>query len=63
MLDNIKATGYHYSSIGAVTVAASDMIVPQKKYELLKEADETVDKIEKCIEEVLYLKMKDMKEL
>ena len=28
-------------------VAASDMIVPQKKYELLKEADETVDKIEK----------------
>ena len=47
MLDNIKATGYHYSSIGAVTVAASDMIVPQKKYELLKEADETVDKIEK----------------
>ena len=32
MLDNIKATGYHYSSIGAVTVAASDMIVPQKKY-------------------------------
>ena len=47
MLYNIKATGYHYSSIGAVTVAASDMIVPQKKYELLKEADETVDKIEK----------------
>lgn len=47
MLDNIKATGYHYSSIGAVTVAASDMIVPQKKYELLKDADQTVDKIEK----------------
>lgn len=47
MLDNIKATGYHYSSIGAVTVAASDMVVPEKKYELLKDADETVDKIEK----------------
>ena len=47
MLDNIKATGYHYSSIGAVTVAASDMIVPKKKYELLAEADATVDKIEK----------------
>ena len=30
MLDRIKALGYHYSSIGAVTVAASDMIVPQK---------------------------------
>ncbi len=47
MLDNIKATGYHYSSIGAVTVAASDMIVPQKKYELLEEADRMVEKIEK----------------
>jgi len=47
MLDKIKALGYHYSSIGAVTVAASDMIVPQEKYDLLKETDETVDKIEK----------------
>ena len=47
MLDRIKALGYHYSSIGAITVAASDMIVPQKKYELLDDADATVDKIEK----------------
>ena len=41
MLDNIKALGYHYSSIGAVTVSASDMVVPEAKYDLLKEADET----------------------
>ena len=47
MLDKIKALGYHYSSIGAVTVAASDMIVPKAKYDLLKDADETVEKIEK----------------
>ena len=47
MLDKIKALGYHYSSIGAVTVAASDMIVPEAKYELLKEAEETVEKVEK----------------
>ncbi|MGL4850430.1 MAG: DNA-directed RNA polymerase subunit beta', partial [Clostridium sp.] len=47
MLDKIKALGYHYSSIGAITVAASDMIVPDEKYVLLKEADETVEKIEK----------------
>jgi len=47
MLDNIKALGYHYSSIGAITVAASDMVVPKIKYDLLKDADETVDKIEK----------------
>ena len=47
MLDNIKAKGYHYSSIGAITVATSDMVVPEAKKTLLKEADETVDKIEK----------------
>ena len=47
MLDKIKSLGYHYSSIGAITVAASDITVPQAKYDLLKEADETVDKIEK----------------
>ena len=47
MLDNIKALGYHYSSIGAITVATSDMVVPEAKNDLLKEADETVDKIEK----------------
>ncbi|MEW8956888.1 DNA-directed RNA polymerase subunit beta', partial [Clostridium sp.] len=47
MLDQIKAKGYHYSTIGAITVAASDMIVPDAKAVLLKEAEETVDKIEK----------------
>jgi DNA-directed RNA polymerase subunit beta' len=47
MLDKIKALGYHYSSVGAITVAASDITVPEAKYELLKDADETVDKIEK----------------
>ena len=36
MLDNIKALGYHYSSIGAVTVATSDIVVPDAKYDLLR---------------------------
>ena len=47
MLDNIKAKGYHYSSIGAITVATSDMEVPAAKETLLAEADATVDKIDK----------------
>jgi DNA-directed RNA polymerase subunit beta' len=47
MLDKIKAKGYHYSTIGAITVAASDMIVPEAKKVLLEETDATVDKIEK----------------
>jgi DNA-directed RNA polymerase subunit beta' len=47
MLDRIKAKGYHYSTIGAITVATSDMVVPEAKKALLADADETVDKIEK----------------
>jgi len=47
MLDNIKAKGYHFSTIGAVTVAVSDMEVPEIKKELLAEADNTIEKIEK----------------
>ncbi|SKA92733.1 DNA-directed RNA polymerase subunit beta' [Clostridium sp. USBA 49] len=47
MLDNIKAKGYHYSCIGAITVSTSDMIVPKAKKTLLEQADAAVDKIEK----------------
>ncbi|MBR0576313.1 DNA-directed RNA polymerase subunit beta' [Proteiniclasticum sp. BAD-10] len=46
MLDEIKSLGFHYSTIGAVTVAVSDMIVPEKKAHLLADADATVKKIE-----------------
>lgn len=47
MLDNIKAKGYHFSTIGAVTVAVSDMEVPDIKKDLLADADSTIEKIEK----------------
>ncbi|WP_346937923.1 DNA-directed RNA polymerase subunit beta' [uncultured Clostridium sp.] len=47
MLDNIKAKGYHFSTIGAITVAISDMEVPEIKKELLANADNTIEKIEK----------------
>ena len=47
MLDAIKAKGYHYSTIGAITVAIADMEVPEVKKELLADADATVEKIEK----------------
>lgn len=46
MLDEIKSLGFHYSTIGAVTVAISDMIVPDAKKDLLADADATVKKIE-----------------
>ena len=46
-LDNIKAIGYKYSTIAAMTVSISDMTVPSTKQALLEEAQKTVDKIAK----------------
>jgi len=45
VLDNIKATGYKYSTKAAMTVSVSDMTVPPEKPELIKSAQDTVDKI------------------
>ena len=45
VLDNIKALGYKYSTIGALSVSISDMTVPPQKPQMLSEAQATVDKI------------------
>jgi len=45
VLDNIKATGYKYSTRAAMTVSISDMTVPEEKPKLIEQAQETVDKI------------------
>ncbi len=47
VLDLIKATGYKYSTKGAITVAISDIEVPEKKKEILAQADNDVDKVTK----------------
>ena len=47
VLDDIKAMGYKYSTRAAMTVSISDMTVPEKKPQLIKEAQETVDQITK----------------
>ncbi len=45
VLDDIKSTGYKYSTRAAMTVSISDMTVPEKKPEMLAEAQATVDRI------------------
>ncbi len=47
VLDLIKSTGYHYSTIAAMTVSISDMTVPAEKEQMLEEAQNTVNEIEK----------------
>ena len=45
VLDAIKALGYKYSTIGAITVSVSDIKVPPTKKEMLAAADEEVRKV------------------
>ena len=45
MLDNIKSTGYKYSTIGALTVSVSDINVPETKPAILAEAEKQVEAI------------------
>ena len=45
VLDDIKATGYKYSTRASMTVSISDMTVPAEKQQMLDEAQKTVDRI------------------
>ena len=47
VLDKIKALGFKYSTVGAVTTSVFDMHVPSKKKELIKGADREVANIER----------------
>ena len=45
VLDDIKSTGYKYSTRASMTVSISDMTVPAEKPQMLAEAQKTVDRI------------------
>ena len=47
LLDDIKALGYKYSTLAAITVSVADVIVPETKPALLAEAEKKVDEITK----------------
>ena len=46
MLDRIKAMGFKYSTIGAVTVSVADIKVPETKYTILAETEKKIHDIE-----------------
>ena len=45
VLDKIKATGFKYSTQGAITVAVCDAVIPPVKAELIKAAEEKIDAV------------------
>ena len=47
MLDAIKAMGYKYSTLGALTVSVADVVVPPEKYVIQHQAEQDVLNIEK----------------
>ncbi|MDR7871663.1 MAG: DNA-directed RNA polymerase subunit beta' [Tissierellaceae bacterium] len=47
LLDHIKETGFHYSTLGAVSISMGDIVVPDEKYALIEKAEKEVDKFEK----------------
>ncbi|MCL1796247.1 MAG: DNA-directed RNA polymerase subunit beta', partial [Clostridia bacterium] len=48
VLDEIKRLGFTYSTRGAVTVSISDIVVPERKTQMLEEADVQVNVIQQA---------------
>ena len=47
VLDNVKATGFKYSTKGAVTVAVIDAVIPEMKKEIIAKAEKEIDIVSK----------------
>jgi DNA-directed RNA polymerase subunit beta' len=45
-LDSVKELGFHYSTVSGSTIAMSDVVIPEEKKEILKEADSLVSETE-----------------
>ncbi len=45
ILDRLKQIGFHYATIGGITIGVDDVIVPDRKKEILQAAQKDVDKI------------------
>ncbi len=47
VLDNVKATGFKYSTKGAVTVAVIDAVIPEMKKDIIAAAEKEIDAVTK----------------
>ena len=61
VLDDIKRLGFHYSTVGAITISVSDIVIPKQKAEYIQRAEEKVVEIEKKFKRG-YLTNKERKE-
>lgn len=47
-LDEVKSLGYHYSTVGAMSISMGDVEIPKEKPEILEQAEADVEKYEKA---------------
>ena len=45
-IDDLKRLGFHYATLGGISIAMEDMIIPHQKAELIRQARKQVDQIE-----------------
>jgi len=56
LLDNIKTLGYRYATAAGISISVDDMHIPEKKRELVREANAEVDAVEGQYNEGLITK-------
>lgn len=54
LLDYVKSTGYKYSTLAAISIAMSDITIPEAKARIIKEAEDKVVEIEEVTNLGLY---------
>jgi DNA-directed RNA polymerase subunit beta' len=47
LADRLKDLGYKYATISGISISSKDMVTPQKKAEIIGEAESEVKKIER----------------
>ncbi len=47
ILDRLKQIGFHYATIGGITIGVDDVLVPEQKQEILGATQKEVDKVSK----------------
>ncbi|HOV92481.1 MAG TPA: DNA-directed RNA polymerase subunit beta' [Candidatus Kapabacteria bacterium] len=48
LLDDLKDLGFNYSTVSGISVSVDDVLVPQEKFEIIRQAQEKIDTFERA---------------
>lgn len=46
VLDKIKKLGFHYATVGGISLSIEDLLIPEAKEEIIKKAEQSVEEVE-----------------